>query len=67
MFLVKLKLSLFDLQTPNRSKDINKMHTEFQRCSIIQSRTHTVKQTEKYNLDTSITNFEKHEKISYKL
>ena len=59
MFPVKLKLSLFDLQTPNRSKDINKMQTEFQRCGIIQSRSHTVKQ-KKYNLDTSITNFGKH-------
>lgn len=47
MFLVKLKLSLFDLQTLNRSKDISKMQTEFQQCGIIQSRTHSVKQTKK--------------------
>lgn len=61
MFLVKLKLSLFDLQTPNRSKDISKMQTEFQQCGIIQSRTHSVKQTKKkYNLQTSIINFGKH-------
>lgn len=59
MFLVKLKLSLFDLQTPNRSKDISKMQTEFQQCGIIQSRTHSVKQTKKIQPSNIYNKFRK--------